>query len=61
MIKVLPHGLIDKIAKFSDPSNPGSPASTKGSDVQGSVSHCVGRKGCDAFRSTWATWSRKGR
>lgn len=35
MIKVLPCELIYKMAKFSDPSNPGSLVSTKGSDVLG--------------------------
>lgn len=59
MIKVLPRGLIYKMAKFSDPSNPGSLVSTKGSAVLGSASHCIGHKRCDAFRSTWATWSKE--
>lgn len=34
MIRVLLRRLIHKMAKFSDPSNPGSLVSTKGSDVQ---------------------------
>ena len=34
MVKVLPPGLIYKMAKFRDASNPGSLASTKGSIAQ---------------------------
>lgn len=48
MIKVLPHGLIHKITKFSDPSNPGSLVSTRDSDVPGSTSHGIRHKRCDS-------------